>query len=43
VNLEEGMVRRVEEGRNRFGGRKYLGELGLEYVDLIEEKNDRGT
>jgi hypothetical protein len=21
----------------------YLGKLGLEYVDFIEEKNDRGT
>jgi hypothetical protein len=29
----------VEEGRDS----EYLGKLGLEYVDFIEEKDDRGT
>ena len=33
----------MEEGRDRHGMCEYLGKFGLEYVDFIEEKNDRST
>lgn len=40
MNLKEEKVKRVEEGRDRHGECEYLGKLGFEYIDFIEEKND---
>ena len=42
MNLKERDQKIVEEGRERHSS-EYLGKLGLEYVDLVEEKDDRGT